>query len=30
MSPQHLILLSPWHVMILAILAFLMAARPWR
>jgi hypothetical protein len=30
MSPQHFILLSPWHVMILAILAVLMARRPWR
>ena len=30
MSPQHFILLSPFHLMILAALAFLMAQRPWR
>jgi hypothetical protein len=29
MSPQHLILLSPWHVMILALLALLTFGRPW-
>jgi hypothetical protein len=30
MSPQHFILLSPWHVMILAVLALLIARRPRR
>jgi hypothetical protein len=29
MSPQHFILLSPWHVMILTLLALLMFGRPW-
>ncbi len=29
MSPPHFFLLSPWHVMILAVLAFLMFGRPW-
>jgi len=29
MSPQHFILLSPWHVMILALLALRMIGRPW-
>ena len=30
MSPQHFILLSPFHLAILAALAVLMAQRPWR
>ena len=30
MSPQHFILLSPFHVVILAALAVVMANRPWR
>ena len=30
MNPQHFILLSPFHLTILAALAVLMARRPWR
>ena len=29
MSTSHLMLLSPWHAMILALLGLLVIGRPW-